>query len=55
MKSVARFGSVHPLGRVGTADEVAELAVFLVSDRASFCTGGDYLVDGGLKAGVAVK
>jgi hypothetical protein len=28
---------------------------FLVSDRASFCTGGDYLVDGGLRAGIAVK
>lgn len=50
-----RFGDAHPLGRVGTAEEVAELAAFLASDRASFCTGGDYLVDGGLKAGLAVR
>ena len=49
-----RFGEAHPLGRVGTPEEVAELAAFLVSDDASFCTGGDYLVDGGLKAALAV-
>lgn len=50
-----RFGEAHPLGRVGTAAEVAEMAAFLVSDRAAFCTGGDYLVDGGLLAGLGVK
>jgi NAD(P)-dependent dehydrogenase (short-subunit alcohol dehydrogenase family) len=52
---VARFGSAHPLGRVGTAEEVAELAVFLLSDRSAFCTGADYLVDGGLLAGIGVQ
>ena len=50
-----RFGSAHPLGRIGTPEEVAELAAFLVSDKAGFCTGGDYLVDGGLLAGIGVK
>ncbi|HLH05215.1 MAG TPA: glucose 1-dehydrogenase [Bryobacteraceae bacterium] len=50
-----RFGQAHPLGRVGTPEEVAELAAFLLSSRAGFCTGGDYLIDGGLKAGIAVK
>jgi meso-butanediol dehydrogenase/(S,S)-butanediol dehydrogenase/diacetyl reductase len=51
----ARFGAAHPLGRIGTPEEVAELAAFLASDRASFCTGGDYLVDGGLLAGIGVQ
>jgi NAD(P)-dependent dehydrogenase (short-subunit alcohol dehydrogenase family) len=50
-----RFGEAHPLGRVGTPEEVAELAAFLVSPRASFCTGGDYRIDGGLTAGLAVS
>jgi meso-butanediol dehydrogenase / (S,S)-butanediol dehydrogenase / diacetyl reductase len=50
-----RFGNAHPIGRIGTAEEVAELAAFLASERAGFCTGGDYLVDGGLSAGLAVK
>jgi meso-butanediol dehydrogenase / (S,S)-butanediol dehydrogenase / diacetyl reductase len=49
-----RFGAAHPLGRIGTPEEVAELAAFLVSDKAGFCTGGDYLVDGGLLAGLGV-
>jgi meso-butanediol dehydrogenase / (S,S)-butanediol dehydrogenase / diacetyl reductase len=50
----SRFGAAHPLGRVGTPEEVAELAAFLASDKAGFCTGGDYLVDGGLLAGIGV-
>ena len=50
-----RFGAAHPLGRIGTPEEVAELAAFLVSDKATFCTGGDYLVDGGLLAGIGVQ
>jgi meso-butanediol dehydrogenase / (S,S)-butanediol dehydrogenase / diacetyl reductase len=51
----ARFGAAHPLGRIGTPEEVAELAAFLASDKAGFCTGGDYLVDGGLLAGIGVQ
>jgi meso-butanediol dehydrogenase / (S,S)-butanediol dehydrogenase / diacetyl reductase len=54
-ESFARFGAAHPLGRIGTPEEVAELAAFLASDKAAFCTGGDYLVDGGLLAGLGVQ
>ncbi|MCX4552759.1 SDR family oxidoreductase [Streptomyces sp. NBC_01387] len=42
--------SLHPAGRLGTAEEVAELTVFLLSDRASFIHGSYHLVDGGYAA-----
>ena len=42
--------ALYPLGRVGEPEEVAELIYFLASDKASFITGGLYLIDGGLVA-----
>jgi NAD(P)-dependent dehydrogenase (short-subunit alcohol dehydrogenase family) len=42
-----RSKATHPLGRVGQPEEIAELVLFLASDRASWITGGTYSIDGG--------
>ena len=44
---------LYPLGRMGAATEIAALCLFLASDEASFCTGADFLADGGILAGKA--
>ena len=54
-QAFARFGAAHPLGRIGEPEEIAELVAFLASDKAAFCTGSDYRMDGGLTAGIGVK
>ncbi|HVY21332.1 MAG TPA: SDR family oxidoreductase [Bauldia sp.] len=41
------FVDRQPMGRLGTAEEIAALAVFLASDESSYCTGQIYLADGG--------
>lgn len=47
----AEENALFARGRAGEPEEVAELVWFLASDRSSFCTGGHYLIDGGLTAG----
>lgn len=42
------YDAMHPLGRVGTIEEVANVCLFLASDEASFVTGANYTVDGGI-------
>ena len=44
------FDAMHPIGRVGTIEEVANVCLFLASDESSFVTGSNYEVDGGLSS-----
>ena len=46
-RAYAGLVALHPAGRLGTAEEVAALTCFLLSDKASFITGSYHLVDGG--------
>ena len=51
---VAKWGAMHPMGRVADADEVAEAVWFLASPQSSFITGSELMVDGGLLAAIGV-
>jgi NAD(P)-dependent dehydrogenase (short-subunit alcohol dehydrogenase family) len=46
----ATVGRMVPLGRFGTAEEVAKTVAFLASDKASYITGAQYKIDGGFSA-----
>ena len=47
-EAVRERASQHPMGRVGTPDEIANVIVFLASDEASYVSGSLFVVDGGL-------
>ena len=47
-----QFYAHHAIPRVGRPEEVAYMALFLASDEASYCSGAEYLVDGGWSAGM---
>lgn len=44
----AKLVSMHPIGRVGTPEDMAGIAVFLASDESRFATGSHFHVDGGI-------
>lgn len=51
---VAEWGRAHPLGRVGSPEEVADAIAFLASPHAAFITGAELVVDGGVRAALGV-
>ena len=50
-ETLAGFNSFHPIGRIGTADDVARTVHFLLSDAAAWVTGAIWDIDGGVMAG----
>jgi NAD(P)-dependent dehydrogenase (short-subunit alcohol dehydrogenase family) len=50
MEMKKQLAALHPIGRIGKSEEVAELIYWLASDKASFVTGSYYPIDGGYLA-----
>ena len=44
---LAGFVASHPIGRLGTPDEIAAIALYLASDESAFATGAEFRIDGG--------
>ena len=51
-EAIAEFARLHPIGRVGRPEEMAEVALFLCSEASSFMTGAAVVADGGLTIGL---
>jgi enoyl-[acyl-carrier-protein] reductase (NADH) len=49
-EEVDRMGAVHPLGRIGRPEEIADAVAWLFSDESSYYTGQSLTLDGGLTA-----
>ena len=49
-KGLEALSDLHPIGRVGEAEEVANVVLYLASDEAKFVTGAELLIDGGYTA-----
>ena len=52
---LAKWGAMHPMGRVARPEEVPEVVWFLASPRSSFITGAELKVDGGFLAQIGVS
>ncbi|MBI4304983.1 MAG: SDR family oxidoreductase, partial [Chloroflexi bacterium] len=49
-RAIAGWAAAHPVGRIGSPDEVAKAVLYLASPDASFVTGASLVIDGGLLA-----
>lgn len=49
-RSKTELDATYPMGRMGKPEEVAKLALFLASDESSYCTGAEFVIDGGATA-----
>jgi 3alpha(or 20beta)-hydroxysteroid dehydrogenase len=49
------YFAAQPVPRIGQPEEVASMMVFLASDESLFCTGAEFVVDGGVLAGRAIS
>jgi 3alpha(or 20beta)-hydroxysteroid dehydrogenase len=47
----SKFYQRLPIARIGTPEDIANLVLFLASDESSYCTGAEFVIDGGSNAG----